>query len=40
MSSIIGLTSVTSHNTVCTKEEDIYDYGGTHTEEELSLIHI
>ena len=34
MSFIIDHTSVTSHNTVCTKEEDIYDYGGSHTEEE------
>ena len=31
MSFIIDHTSVTSHNTVCTKEKD---YGGSHTEEE------
>ena len=31
MSFIINHTSVTSHNTVCTKEKD---YGGSHTEEE------
>ena len=31
MSFTINHTSVTSHNTVCTKEKD---YGGSHTEEE------